>query len=281
MPTSEGLEPTFKIAVKSEYLLKACKDVIQSWPGISWDSDPLEVPILPHSPLPSRFSSPTQLDPKIFITFLHPFTQYRDSLLSKNHLSTQESHILPTVSTLLSTLSTDYHSTLTTITNLTTHHEITFDLLYAILPPRSLIVAHCAITGLPLLFTLQSFTNTLIDGRPAYQLTCESVDLVDRPPGFGKVQTTILLSHFNGTVRIDTLDAYPVQYHADEAGLREEIIRRGRKWVRLVGVHHAQYDGVAAVKHRNKRIRRRVCCCQVFPRTFLKNLMFSSGEGQN
>jgi hypothetical protein len=41
----EGVEPTYKIVVKSEYILKACKDVIQSWPGISWNSDPLEVRI--------------------------------------------------------------------------------------------------------------------------------------------------------------------------------------------------------------------------------------------
>ena len=39
----EGVEPTYKIIIKSGYILKACKDVIQSWPGISWNSDPLEV----------------------------------------------------------------------------------------------------------------------------------------------------------------------------------------------------------------------------------------------
>ena len=37
------VEPSYKIVIKSEYILKACKDVIQSWPGISWNSDPLEV----------------------------------------------------------------------------------------------------------------------------------------------------------------------------------------------------------------------------------------------
>jgi hypothetical protein len=53
----------------------------------------------------------------------------------------------------------------TSTTILTFHRNITFDLLYAILVPRSLIVAHCAITGLLLLFKLKSFTNTLIDGH--------------------------------------------------------------------------------------------------------------------
>jgi len=41
----ENRDPEFKLVVKSEYILKACKDVIQTWPGISWNSDPLEVRI--------------------------------------------------------------------------------------------------------------------------------------------------------------------------------------------------------------------------------------------
>jgi len=45
LPRQEHAEPTFKLVVKSEYILKACKDVIQSWPGVSWNNAPLEVSI--------------------------------------------------------------------------------------------------------------------------------------------------------------------------------------------------------------------------------------------
>ena len=43
LPAYGNAEPIFKLVVKSEYILKACKDVIQSWPGVSWNNDPLEV----------------------------------------------------------------------------------------------------------------------------------------------------------------------------------------------------------------------------------------------
>lgn len=43
MPRNENLEATFKVIIKSPYLIEACKDVIKTWPGISWNSDPLEV----------------------------------------------------------------------------------------------------------------------------------------------------------------------------------------------------------------------------------------------
>lgn len=48
MPQNEDLnqEPTFKIVVKSDYIVTACKDVIRSWPGISWTAEPLQVSLV-------------------------------------------------------------------------------------------------------------------------------------------------------------------------------------------------------------------------------------------
>jgi hypothetical protein len=42
-PDDQNRTPTFKFIIKSPYLLKACQDVIQSVPGISWTTDPVEV----------------------------------------------------------------------------------------------------------------------------------------------------------------------------------------------------------------------------------------------
>lgn len=47
IPRQETAEVTVNIIVKSPYIVKACKDVIQSWPGVSWNADPLTVNIYP------------------------------------------------------------------------------------------------------------------------------------------------------------------------------------------------------------------------------------------
>lgn len=39
----DGGEPTYQVVVKSPYLLKACKDVIQKVQGVSWTDEPVEV----------------------------------------------------------------------------------------------------------------------------------------------------------------------------------------------------------------------------------------------
>ncbi|PPR04913.1 hypothetical protein CVT24_007157 [Panaeolus cyanescens] len=245
MPQRENLEPTFKLVVKSEYILKACKDVIQSWPGISWNSDPLE------------------LDPELFITFHDNFLAYVKDLQTKKRRSEQDTHLINSVELLNKTIAADFKNTLASLKRLTSHGEITFDLLYAILVPRSIFVAKCKITGLPRLFMLTSWIRTAIEGKAGYQLTLESVDLIDRTSthsvGVGRVQTNVFLRVFRGTVSITSLDAYPLAFHPDPAQLKQNVTERGKKWVSLIGIHHKQFDGIAAIKiGENKVIRHNV-----------------------
>jgi hypothetical protein len=243
IPRTENAEPTFKVVVKSEYILKACKDVIESWPGISWNADPLE------------------LDPQIFVTYHQQFLEYQANLENKKRTEI-ETHVLTSIKLLNNTVASDYRTTLATIKRLTAHGEITFDLLNGILVPRTLFVIKCGVTGLPRLLQLSYFQKTAITGKPVYQLVLESVDLVDQAMsnsvGLGRVQTVVYLPPFRGAVPITSLDAYPLKYHPDEAGLREVIMKRGKKWSSLMGVHHKQYNGIAALKCNSKVVKHNV-----------------------
>ncbi|KAH7871023.1 P-loop containing nucleoside triphosphate hydrolase protein [Lentinula edodes] len=238
-------EPSFRFVVKSEYILKACKDVIQSWPGISWNSDPLEI------------------DPEIFLTFLDEFIAYRDELASKYKKSDIDTYVLQSVDVLLKCLQTDYANTIATIQKLKAHGEITSKLLYSILVPRSIFVARCAITGNHRLFKLISYSHVMIDDKPrCIRLDLESIDLVDRhvsqTVGAGRVRTVVALNAFDGTVKIQDLDVYPLKFHPECESLRVSILSRAKKWVDLIGVHHKEFDGVAAIKHEKRLIRQTV-----------------------
>ncbi|KAK7030336.1 hypothetical protein VNI00_014193 [Paramarasmius palmivorus] len=230
----EGKEPTFKIVIKSEYILKACKDVIGSWPGISWNNDPLE------------------LDPEIFLTFLDEFTEYRDKLEAVIERTAVQKHVLSSVSFLLSFLHADYQTTIRLIKQHKAHRETTFDHLYALLVPHSLLVARCSITGQPRVFELMSWTRAMVGNSLNYQLMCESVDLVDNQVsgtvGVSRVQANFLIKFFWGTIPVEELDVYPLKYHADPEGVRECVVKRGKKWVDLIGIHHKEFDGIAAFK---------------------------------
>lgn len=200
----------------------------------------------------------------MFLTFLPSFTAYRDELTAKKYASEEEKHILSSVDVLLKFLHTDYRDTIATINNLKAHGEITFEHLYAILIPRSIFVATCAVTGEPRAFQLISYIRTSLDGKYVYQLTCESVDQIDKPTSHSvtvsRVLTYLHLPFFKGTVKISSLDAYPIQYHPAEDELRETLTARGRKWLSLTGIHHMQYKGLGAIKGQCGLVRHSVRC---------------------
>lgn len=94
------------------------------------------------------------------------------------------------------------------------------------------------------------------------RLECVSVDLAGRPVphsiGIGRIAVIVHLRPFRGTVKIGSLDANPIKFRQDEAKLRKMLAERGEKWVGLIGVHHKQFDGIAALKCRDNLLRRAV-----------------------
>ncbi|SJK96769.1 uncharacterized protein ARMOST_00015 [Armillaria ostoyae] len=108
----------FKVVIKSAYILKACKDAIQSWPRIFWNSHPLE------------------LDPEVFLTYLDEFKEDHDHLASKKPQTQLDSYVLSSVDLLLSSINSNYQNTIHTIIKLKSHGKITWDLLFAFARPE-------------------------------------------------------------------------------------------------------------------------------------------------
>lgn len=202
------------------------------------------------------------MDPDIFIAFYPSFQKYAADLKGKKSRTDEETHILSCVNLLLSTIATDFRVTLSSIGRLVSHAEIEFDLLYSILVPRTIMVGRCAITGLPRLFQLVSWTRKIIEAKSVFQLDLESIDLVDRPITqsvvVGRVRTTLLIRYFSGTIKIDTMDVYPIQFHRDRKALEQTVCERAKKWVELIGMHHKQYEGIAAMKFGERVVKHNV-----------------------
>ncbi|KAH9848097.1 P-loop containing nucleoside triphosphate hydrolase protein [Lenzites betulinus] len=254
-------EIVYKIVVKSPYLLKACKDVIGDVPGVSWTAEPLE------------------LDPQLLLAFFPQFEAY-EKQLRMVACGPPAEYVLATLSVLLDYLRKDYRATLAKIANLTAHGEITAELLYAVLVPRTTIVTECPVTGETRALQLRGLRQVrmgLTRHAPAvWRLLCESVDSLEEAihgrnvesnsrnalagraaqprahgvgeKAFGRVETVIYIEPFAGTKKINTLAAYPLKYSHDPEGLAKTLLERGRKWASLKGIHHVHYQGTAAFR---------------------------------
>ncbi|KAI0708424.1 P-loop containing nucleoside triphosphate hydrolase protein [Earliella scabrosa] len=247
---------SFKIVVKSPHLLNVCRGIIGQVPGLSWNSQPVE------------------LDPQLLISFFPQLEKHAEKLQNAAR-NDDEEQMLSALSTLIDWLRANYRMTLANIANLTAHGEITFDLLYGVLIPHTIIVTRDNATGEPRFLRLLSASR---DDKQ-YILTCEGVEAADpmkdaemrrnskddidhssddddddddqtasaRPVGraFGTYITTIYMRIFGGTQKINRLSTYPISYHPDPEGLKATLIKRGRKWASLNGVYHVYYRGLA------------------------------------
>jgi len=257
----EGL-PYFKIVVKSPYLLKACKEVIGEVQGVSWNALPLEVrlPFQYRFPTEANLQNKIQMDPKLFIAFLPRFKTYRQELKAKAKATEEDQNLIATLDVLIDYFHTDYRATLAQIENLTSHGEITFELLYAILVPRSVMLTSNPLTGNLQALQLTSANLTVPGmGIAFYDVILEGIDVDDsdvlKMEGFTRIQSRVVIPGFKGTMKIAALDAYPMIFHPQHVELKEKFLERGRKWAKIAGgIHHVQYEGTGGVRCSNGKM---------------------------
>jgi hypothetical protein len=63
------------------------------------------------------------------------------------------------------------------------------------------------------------------------------------------------IGDFRGARKITSLNCYPLEYHKNEEQLRKDMIERGKKFVKLSGVHYKSHNGMAYYKKKKSIIK--------------------------
>ena len=135
------------------------------------------------------------------------------------------------------------------------HEEISYDLLWALFVPNTFVYTTCPGTRQPRCVKLDYAGYKCTQGRQWFQLDCHFIDYDGKT--YRKSTVTLDLDPFFGSVRIDTLPAFPLAYHTDELEARSKLVDRGRKFGTLGGPHHKCFDGPAFVRQKEPpKIRR-------------------------
>lgn len=208
-----------------------------------------------------------QLEPTQLITFFPKFEEYESALATRTRTE-EEERILASLRVLLDYMRKNYRQTLARISSLVSHGEITFDLLYAILVPGTIILNRCQITRETRALRLTTASKSITSSGQFYNLQCEALEEFLEDGGndneepteigwgdkddasnrkrWGWVSRTAQVWDFAGVEKINTLNAFPIQFHPDEATITSMLVARGRKWASLSGMHHVFYRGTAA-----------------------------------
>lgn len=121
------------------------------------------------------------------------------------------------------------------------------------------MLTSCPVTGELQALELISASKICTPSGPAYALVLEGIDenadtSFNGLP-FYRYQARIIVRDFKGTVKVNSLDAYPIQFHPNPTDIKARLIARGKKWQSLKGVHHMTYKGTGALKANNKIIK--------------------------
>jgi len=155
---------------------------------------------------------------------------------------------------LLDFVKTTYASTTKRLTALLEGHEITYDLLWALFKPNMVLYTTCFGTGKPRCVKYHfGEERTMDNGVEYFHLECHYVDFDGK--AFGETSIELAILKFRGTKRIDSLDAFPLEYHPKKIEVKAHLVECGRKFVSLMGVHHRQYRGDAFYMRKGRPIK--------------------------
>ncbi len=154
---------------------------------------------------------------------------------------------------LINYIKTTYTPTEHSIVSLLAAKEITYDLLWALFKPGTWVYTTCSGTGKPRCVIYDACEEkTTKSGLKYCNMECRYLDFDGEV--LGEVSIELHIPKFRGTKRINTLEAFPLQYHSNQSDVRTDLIKCGRKFISLMGSHHRHCRGKAFYIHEGYRV---------------------------
>jgi len=145
---------------------------------------------------------------------------------------------------LLDYLQAEYKTVGIRFQSLLNNNEITYDLLWTIFKPNSDIFTTCAGTGVPRCVRCNfGEERKRTNGAKYFHVEGRYLDFDGEI--FGEATTVLAIEEFRGAKQINLLPTYPLAYHRRLADLKIQLIKCGRVFISLLGVHHRTYEGKA------------------------------------
>ncbi|KAF2174396.1 hypothetical protein K469DRAFT_648321, partial [Zopfia rhizophila CBS 207.26] len=215
-------DTTSYIDIKSEFLRDILREILRDVRGVSLAED-----------------MPT-VEPILLFNFLLELESYRSSASNNSENTLRLKHL----GLLVDFIKTSHQSTAKRLVSLLHRREITYDLLPALFKPNLEVYTTCRGTSVSRCFKYNyGEEKTELNGSKFFCIDGRYIDFDGKMLGEANIRCSI--PKFRGTKQIDLLQAYPLQFHPQSEETRKELIKLGRAFCSLRGVHHVQYAGRA------------------------------------
>jgi len=191
---------------------------------------------------------------KLDRNFLYTMLDKLESCQAWNAIAPLDLQEIEHLGLLVDYLKSAYADTTHNLLSLLSDNHITYDLLWALFKPNSLVYTTCSGTHKPRCVRYNfGEEKTTIGGAKHWSINCSYLEFNGEDMGSAVIELTI--SKFRGAKRINELEAFPLQYHAGGTGIRAELLRCGRMFMRLRGTHHCHCSGSAFYKQNGELVQ--------------------------
>ncbi|KFY05238.1 hypothetical protein O988_00150 [Pseudogymnoascus sp. VKM F-3808] len=171
-----------------------------------------------------------------------------------NRVDPQDSIIREHIALLIDHINLSYKETKVRLASLLKTGEITYDLLPFLFKPNEFVYTTCRGTKKPRCIRFQSGeAKVSTNGVEYFHIKGKYLEFDGKMLGKVPIETAIL--GFRGSRNINSLEAFPLQYHETEKSIRETLVKCGRKFCfSLIGTQHRQYRGRAFQMKKKKPV---------------------------
>lgn len=175
-----------------------------------------------------------------FNAFVHRWSQLTSALDEQEDATTKEHLQL-----LYSTLEAELKDTIAARVDYIKNKVITFEHLWTIFQPGCTLYSEEWGRDCGSKFLCANYIEHQKYG-PCYAVETQKVDWDGDRFGYARCQQLILA--FGGTMQIDSLDTFPLEFHPEQKRIRGLLLKRGRQFERLHGYHYKMYKSFAIGK---------------------------------
>ncbi|KAI2882991.1 hypothetical protein CBS11852_9374 [Aspergillus niger] len=175
--------------------------------------------------------SPPMASPEVFFWAAPDLMRVKEEEKQKENPNQQ---LINDIGTALQFVEEDFAAQISSLKSLMSENQITWDLLWAIFPPKEVIIS----PRFGLMSEEQAFNLKMssYQSRPNGQQYFSASANVIKHDGqdFGKATMELEIDKYDGARTITSLNFFPLRYHDEESAVRERLIARGRKFVALL-----------------------------------------------
>jgi hypothetical protein len=220
-----GLKLSTDLEVRSPHILRAFRTVMGDYPSMNFDSTLVAIP-KPYAPL------------------FHYRKELRSYATDSSRTVVEKEHL----DVLIKFMEKNLSQTERDFGHAEPYQMVSYPLLWTLFRPEEVIIAQgdhfdeCYIVN-KFEYVLEVRQGTDTDLTPYFRIDVKRWDY--NGTRFGMSEEKLKIREFATAVKIDTLMVYPIRFHKKETteSLKERLIRRGRKWRKILERTHMHYNG--------------------------------------